>query len=330
MTNLPSNDDKPAVALGTMGMTGCYGPVAEAQAVDTIRRFLDLGGSWIDTADLYGDGLCEEIVGRAIDGRRDCVSLCTKFGYTFGRGLASRGLDARPERAEPACDASLARLGIDVIDIYYLHRVDPKVPIEDTWGAMARLVEKGKVRALGLCEVSARTYERAAAIHPVAIVQSEYSLWSREPEDGMLDLCQRRGSAFFGYAPLGRGFLSGNLKSPADFGPDDQRRNYPRFMGENFKRNLDLVDALGALAAELGANAAQLAVAWCRRLALATPIVGATEPAHVDDAMRGVALDVSPSQWARLDAVFPKDAIAGERYPEAAMKRLDSRQPQGN
>lgn len=316
----------PDYVLGTMALTGYYGPVDEKQAANTIARYLDAGGRYIDTADLYADGENEALVGRCLKGRRHDVVLATKFGYTFGERADQRGLDARPERVEAACDASLRRLGVDHLDIYYLHRVDPKVPVEDSYGAMARLVEKGKVRALGLCEVGPTSYQKADAIHPVAVVQSEYSLWSREPEEGLLDFIQTHGSWFFGYASLGRGFLSGTIQSPEDFAPDDQRRDMPRFQGENFARNIALVALLNELAQTLHVSSAQLALAWCQRLQSASPIAGATTPAHIDDAEAASRLVVPPAIWAQVDAVFPLGAAAGQRYSASAMKRLESGQ----
>jgi len=319
-----AGEARPEYVLGTMGLTGYYGAVTERDAASTIERHLSLGGRYIDTADLYADGANERIVGRAVAGRRGDVVLATKFGYTFGERADQRGLDARPQRAEPACDASLKRLGTDCIDLYYLHRVDPNVPIEDTWGAMARLVEKGKVRALGLCEVGPKSLARADAVHPVSVVQSEYSLWSRDPEEGMLDFLAERGIWFFGYASLGRGFLSGTLRSPDDFAPEDQRRDMPRFQGENFARNLRLVEELRAIAADLDVSPAQLALAWCRRNADVSPIVGATEPAHVEDARGASSLEVPQHVWDRIEAIFPIGAAAGQRYSASAMKRLES------
>ena len=324
MPSHPLSDAPPPYVLGTMALTGYYGAVAESQAAATIARYLDVGGRCIDTADLYANGGNEALVGRCLQGRRQGVLLATKFGYTFGERADQRGLDARPERVQPACEASLRRLGVEHIDLYYLHRVDPNVPIEDTWGAMARLVEQGKVHALGLCEVGPHTYRRAAAIHPVAVVQSEYSLWSREPEEEMLEFLRDAGSWFFGYASLGRGFLSGQVRRPEDFEPGDQRRDMPRFQGENFRRNIELVDALQQLAREMGVTAAQLALAWCRRQGLASPIAGATLPEHIDDAQRAIALQVPAEVWARIDAVFPLGAATGERYNASAMKRLET------
>jgi aryl-alcohol dehydrogenase-like predicted oxidoreductase len=323
-SNQPARLAPTPYVLGTMAFTGYYGPVDLDKITGTVSRFLDLGGRYIDTADLYADGANEELVGRCIQGKRGRVALCTKFGYTFGANADQRGLDARPERVEPACDASLRRLGVDCIDLYYLHRVDPNVPVEDSYGAMARLVEKGKVRSLGLCEVGPVSFRKAAAIHPVAAVQSEYSLWSRDPEEGMLDFLQEEGAAFFGYASLGRGFLSGQVRRPEDFAPGDQRRDMPRFQGENFLRNIELVDALQAMAARMGVTAAQLALAWCRRHGKATPVVGATEPAHVDDADAGTSLQVPGAVWEELEGIFPLGAAAGDRYNASAMERLQT------
>lgn len=318
-------EQAPDFVLGTMGMTGgYYGEVSAAQAAETLEHYLNRGGRWIDTADLYGNGENERLVGRVVAGRREDVVISTKFGYLFGERADQRGLDARPERVANACEASLKRLGVDVIDLYYLHRVDPNVPIEDTYGAMSRLVEQGKVRALGLCEVGPRSYSKAAAIHPVAVVQSEYSLWSREVEQEMLGFLRKQGSWFFGYASLGRGFLSGALKSPDDLPPGDQRRDMPRFQGENFYRNIELVRNLEQLADSLGVKPAQLAIAWCRRHGLATPICGATAPAHVDDAFTAMTLNPSADVWEKVEEAFPADAVAGQRYSESAMKRLES------
>ncbi|MNL06043.1 General stress protein 69 [compost metagenome] len=326
MTNRMLADAPPAFVLGTMAMTGYYGASSESQARETLAYYLDHDGRWIDTADLYANGANEELVGKVIAAKRNELVLCTKFGYLFGERADQRGLDARPERVEAACDASLRRLGTDVIDVFYLHRVDPNVPIEDTYGAMARLVEKGKVRALGLCEVGPKTYARAAGIHPVAVVQSEYSLWSREPEDGMLRFLREQGSWFFGYASLGRGILSGAVRKPEDLPAGDQRRDMPRFQGENFYKNIELVKLLEAMAEELGIKSAQLALAWCGRNGDATPIVGVTEPGHVREAQEAVALTLPEQTWRQLDEVFAPGAVAGFRYSESAMKRLESGQ----
>ncbi|MES2184025.1 MAG: aldo/keto reductase [Pseudomonadota bacterium] len=309
----------PAVALGTMAMTGCYGAVQRADAIGTIQAFLDAGQRHVDTADLYADGDNEVLVGEALRGHRGRATVCTKFGFTFGVSSDARGLDARPERVETACDASLRRLGIDTIDLYYLHRIDPNVPVEETVGAMARLVEKGKVRQLGLCEVSRRSLLKAMAVHPIAAVQSEYSLWSRDPEADTFAACEEYGIQFFGYAPLGRGFLTGQIKTPEDIPVGDQRREYPRFMGENFAKNLALVDEVKQQARALGVTAPQLAVAWILRTGRAIPIVGATTPAQIAENLGGAALVLGAEEIARLDRILP----AGDRYPASAMRRLD-------
>ncbi|WP_051953759.1 aldo/keto reductase [Xenophilus azovorans] len=316
------NEHTPAdhsLALGTMAMTGCYGAVARADAIATIQAFLDAGQTWVDTADLYADGENEVLVGEAIRGRRDAVQVCTKVGFTFGVRSDERGLDARPERIETACDASLKRLGIDHIDLYYLHRVDPKVPVAETVGAMKRLVEKGKVRTLGLCEVSRASLKAAMDVHPISAIQCEYSLWSRDPEYDTLSACREHGIRFFGYAPLGRGFLTGQIKSPADIPDGDQRKEYPRFMGENFQKNLQLVDEVRAQAATLGATPAQLAIAWILRTRQAVPIVGATTPAQVRENLGALSLQLGDELLQTLERILP----AGERYPESAMRRLD-------
>lgn len=314
---------QPRMALGTMAMSGCYGEVAAADAIATIGAFLDAGQRHIDTADLYGDGENETLIGRAIAGRRNDVTICTKFGFTFGKSADARGLDANPARVEAACDASLKRLGIEQIDLYYLHRIDPNFPVEETVGAMKRLVEKGKVVSLGLCEVSRASLERAHAVHPIAAVQCEYSLWSRDPEQTTLRDCEELGIAFFGYAPLGRGFLTGQIKSPADIPVGDQRHEYPRFMGENFARNLTLVAEVKAQAARLGVTPAQLAIAWILRTRQVIPIVGATTAAQIGENLHALAMTLSAADLAALEAILPASVWAGDRYPPSAMKRLD-------
>ncbi|MES2183422.1 MAG: aldo/keto reductase [Pseudomonadota bacterium] len=318
MNNTTPTPPRP-VALGTMAMTGCYGAVQRADAIATIQAFLDAGQQHVDTADLYADGENERLVGEALRGRRDRVTVCTKFGFTFGISSDARGLDARPERVEAACDGSLKRLGVDTIDLYYLHRIDPHVPVEDTVGAMARLVAKGKIRELGLCEVSRASLRKAMAVHPIGAVQSEYSLWSRDPEADTFAACTEYGIRFFGYAPLGRGFLTGQIRTPEDIPVGDQRREYPRFMGENFARNLALVEEVRQQARALGVTAPQLAVAWILRTGQAIPIVGATTPAQITENLGGASLALSAEQIARLDSIVP----AGDRYPASAMKRLD-------
>ncbi|MDH5539400.1 MAG: aldo/keto reductase [Rhizobacter sp.] len=312
------------LALGTMAMSGCYGPVSDADSLRTINAFLDLGHSYIDTADLYADGRCEELVGQVAKVRRAQVEVGTKFGFIFGPTAATRGLNADPARVESACDASLRRLGMDCIDVYYLHRVDPNFPVSDTVGAMSRLVERGKVRELGLCEVGPATLDEAVAVHPISVVQTEYSLWSREPETNMLSICAQRGIRFYGYAPLGRGFLTGQIRSPDDIPVGDQRREYPRFKGQNFYRNLLLVDEVRRLAQCRGVSATQLAIAWAIRHSLVTPIVGATTPQQVEEADQAMAIELEEGELAAIEAAFPLTSVAGQRYPDAAMHRLEA------
>jgi aryl-alcohol dehydrogenase-like predicted oxidoreductase len=307
------------IALGTMAMTGCYGAVERAGAIATIHAFLDAGQRHIDTADLYADGDNEVMVGEAISGRRGDAIVCTKVGFTFGVRSDQRGLDARPERIEAACDASLKRLGIDRIDLYYLHRIDPNVPVADTVGAMKRLVEKGKVAEIGLCEVSRQSLQTAMTVHPIAAVQSEYSLWSRDPEFDILAACEEYGIDFFGYAPLGRGFLTGQIKTPDDIPAGDQRKEYPRFMGENFVKNLALVDEVRAQAVAVGATPAQLAIAWILRTHQVVPIVGATTADQIRENLGAMEVRPSESLLHTLEQILP----AGDRYPASAMKRLD-------
>lgn len=309
------------VALGCYAMTGAYGEVDRNLAIATIHRYVEHGKAVIDTADLYGDGENERLVAAALDGRRQNVLLCSKFGFIYGKTMDERKLDGRPERVEAACDASLTRLKTDSIDLYYLHRVDPEVPIEDTVGAMSRLVEKGKIRAIGLCEVGRKTFDRAYGVHPISAVQTEYSLWSREAEDDFVHF-RGKGCAVYGYSPLGRGFLSGQIRKPEDFPAGDQRRDLPRFQGKNFEANLKLVDLLRHTADLMGVSAAQVAIAWCARNALTTPVVGATRPEHIDEALAAVEMRISESTMAELERIFHAGEIAGERYSESAMNRL--------
>jgi len=252
-----------ALGLGCMGMSQVYGPADETESLATIDRALELGVTFLDTADVYGLGHNEELVGRAIAGRRDGVILATKFGIVRRADDNSfRAINGRPDYVRSACEASLRRLKVDVIDLYYQHRVDPSTPIEETVGAMAELVKEGKVRALGLSEATVEVIRRAAKVHPIAALQSEYSLWTRDPEDGPLPACRELGITLVAYSPLGRGFLTGQLRTPNDFAPDDFRRNNPRFQGENFQKNLALVEKVGALARQKGCTAGQLALAW--------------------------------------------------------------------
>jgi aryl-alcohol dehydrogenase-like predicted oxidoreductase len=313
-----------ALGLGCMGMSDFYGAHDDTQSIATLHHALDHGVTFFDTADMYGPYTNEELLGRALKGRRNGSFIATKFGIVRDpANPAVRGVDARPARVREACEGSLKRLGVERIDLYYLHRADPKVPIEDTVGAMAQLVSSGKVRYLGLSEVSAQTLERAHRVHPITALQSEYSLWSREPEDETLDACERLGVGFVPYSPLGRGFLTGAIKSTADFAADDYRRNTPRFQGENFTRNLALVEKVQALARAKGCTPAQLALAWV--LAQGehlVPIPGTRRIANLDENLGALEVQLSPDELAAIDAVFALEAIAGERYPESMMRLL--------
>jgi aryl-alcohol dehydrogenase-like predicted oxidoreductase len=307
-----------------MGMSAAYGAPAEAEGVATIQRALDLDVTFLDTADIYGPHTNERLVGRAIRGRRENIVLATKFGFVADadKDVANtRKIDGRPEYVRSACEASLQRLGVETIDLYYLHRVDPLVPIEDTVGAMAELVRAGKVRFLGLSEVGPLTLRRAHAVHPITALQSEYSLWTRDPEEsGALATCRELGIALVPFSPLGRGFLTGAIRSPDNFDADDLRRKHPRFQGENFARNLQLVDELHRLARERGCTPAQLALSWVlARGEDVIPIPGTKDRQHLEDNLRAPDLPLTPSELAAIEAIFPSDAIAGARYREAML-----------
>ena len=305
-----------ALGLGCMGMSEFYGDADEAESVRTIHRALDLGITFLDTADMYGVGRNEELVGRAIQGRRDEVVLATKFGNMRGESGEFLGISGRPEYVRQACDASLKRLGVDHIDLYYQHRVDPNTPIEDTVGAMAELVQAGKVRYLGLSEASAATIRRADAVHPITALQTEYSLWTRDPEAEILPTCRDLGVGFVPYSPLGRGFLSGQFKTPDDFEPGDFRRHNPRFQGENFGRNLELVQAVQDLAAQKGCSPSQLALAWLLAQGQdIVPIPGTKRVKYLEDNAGAMHVRLSDAELAQLDAVFPVGAALGDRYP---------------
>ncbi|CAN7243744.1 aldo/keto reductase [Arthrobacter sp. LjRoot14] len=305
-----------ALGLGCMGMSEFYGTGDDAESAATIQAFLDAGGTLLDTADMYGPFINEQLVGRAIAGRRAEVVLATKFGNERREDGSWVGINGRPEYVRAACDASLQRLGVDHIDLYYQHRVDKTVPIEETVGAMAELVQAGKVRYLGLSEASADTIRRAHAVHPITALQTEYSLWEREPEAKVFPLLAELGIGFVPYSPLGRGFLTGQLRTPEDFAPDDFRRHSPRFQGGNFTRNLELVDRVKELADEKKCTPAQLALAWL--LAQGdhiVPIPGTKKRVRLQENLGALDVELSARDLSRLDELAPAGVAAGARYP---------------
>jgi aryl-alcohol dehydrogenase-like predicted oxidoreductase len=307
-----------------MGMSEFYGAAEDARSIAVIHRALDIGINFFDTADMYGVGSNEELVGRALRKKRDRAIIATKFGNVRGTDGAFLGVNGKPDYVKQACDASLRRLGVDVIDLYYQHRVDPETPIEDTVGAMADLVREGKVRYLGLSEAAPDTIRRAHAVHAITALQTEYSLWSRDPEDELLALCTELGIAFVAYSPLGRGFLTGAIQSEADLAPDDWRRQNPRFQGENFRKNLELVAAANEMAREKGCTPAQLALAWLlaqdNRI---VPIPGTRGIKRLGENAAAVEYELSLEDLDRLEAIAPAGFAAGTRYPEAGMRAVN-------
>ena len=309
-----------ALGLGCMGMSEFYGPGDEAESVATIHRALELGITYLDTADVYGPFTNEELVGRAIRGRRNQVFLATKFGILRSADPHYRGVSGRPEYVRQSCDASLRRLGVDVIDLYYQHRIDPNVPVEETVGTMGQLVKEGKVRYLGLSEAGPKTIRRAHTEHPITAVQNEYSLWTRDPEDGVLAVCRELGIGFVPYSPLGRGVLTGKITKLDDLAQDDFRRTNPRFEEGNFKKNLELAHRVSQMAAEKGCTPGQLALAWV--LAQGehiVPIFGTKRRIYLEENIGALSVNLTAEDLKRLDQLIPKGAAAGARYGEAMM-----------
>lgn len=315
-----------AMGLGCMGMSEFYGPGDEAESIATLHRALELGITLLDTADIYGPFTNEELVGRALQGRRDQAIVATKCGIVRDpANPARRGFNGRPEYIKASCEGSLKRLGVEVIDLYQLHRVDPETPIEESVGAMADLIQAGKARAIGLSEVSSATLRRAHAVHPIASVQTEFSLWSREPEGDLLATCRELGIGFLAYSPLGRGFLTGQIQRFEDFAADDFRRHSPRFQGENFQKNLDLVVKLGEIAAAKACTPSQLALAWVlSRGSSVVPIPGTKRRKYLEENLGAFQVEITEQDESWIDAVLPPGAAVGGRYADAMMKFVNA------